>query len=358
MAVPATLLLTCEAGTSIAIPRGVRGARRRSQATAPSGMAPFCISAPRHEPPGPQRTPRQGGGRWPSDGRECGASRRSAPYWPQLSAGPPRRFPRRSRSPPRRRSPRRPRRRKRRRAPTPGACHQRGRRLDVGLLLPRHQAGDRGPHPPALRRARPQARRPGRRPRPPSPSPAASGTASTPAPPGSDSPIAVDPKVWYEFDGYFQLSAVLWEDLTTSALYTAYTSPNDSVRHRPGDRLRGRLQRRQAPRALRPEPGVPRSPSSSTARPTPAPTRASTPRSASLPATPASPWPEPQRLLPFGRLGHLGSGRSPSSRPTSASGWSRPASRSSSSATTSRRSTTATGPRSSAPSASPSRTEP
>ena len=47
-------------------------------------------------------------------------------------------------------------------------------------------------------------------------------------PTGSDSPIAVDPKVWYEFDGYVRLSAVLWEDLTTYALYTAYTSPNDS----------------------------------------------------------------------------------------------------------------------------------
>ena len=46
-------------------------------------------------------------------------------------------------------------------------------------------------------------------------------------PTGSDSTIAVDPKVWYEFDGYVRLSAVLGEDLTTYALYTAYTSPND-----------------------------------------------------------------------------------------------------------------------------------
>jgi hypothetical protein len=77
MAVSATLLLTCEAGTSIATPRGVRGARRRSQATAPSGMAPFCISALRHEPPGPQRTPRQGG----VDGRatEGSAEHRGSP---------------------------------------------------------------------------------------------------------------------------------------------------------------------------------------------------------------------------------------------------------------------------------------
>ena len=123
MALPAALLLTCEAGTSIAIPRGVRGARRRSRATAPSGMAPFCISAPRHEPPRgySARHDKEG-----VDGRategSAGHRGRSSPYWPQLSAGPPRRFPRRSRSPPRRRSPRRPRRRKRRRAPTLGAC--------------------------------------------------------------------------------------------------------------------------------------------------------------------------------------------------------------------------------------------
>ena len=47
-------------------------------------------------------------------------------------------------------------------------------------------------------------------------------------PSGSDSPTASDPKVWYEFDGYVRLSAVLWEDLTTYALYTAYTSPNNA----------------------------------------------------------------------------------------------------------------------------------
>jgi hypothetical protein len=47
-------------------------------------------------------------------------------------------------------------------------------------------------------------------------------------PTGSDSPTASDPKVWYEFDGYVRLSAVLWEDLTTYALYTAYVSPNDA----------------------------------------------------------------------------------------------------------------------------------
>lgn len=46
-------------------------------------------------------------------------------------------------------------------------------------------------------------------------------------PTGSDSPTASDPKVWYELDGYVRLSAVLWEDLTTYALYTAYTSPNN-----------------------------------------------------------------------------------------------------------------------------------
>ncbi len=47
-------------------------------------------------------------------------------------------------------------------------------------------------------------------------------------PTGSDSEIAADPTVWYEFDGYVRLSAVLWEDLTTYALYTAYTSPTTS----------------------------------------------------------------------------------------------------------------------------------
>jgi hypothetical protein len=47
-------------------------------------------------------------------------------------------------------------------------------------------------------------------------------------PTGSDSPTASDPKIWYEFDGYVRLSAVLWEDLTIYALYTAYTSPNNA----------------------------------------------------------------------------------------------------------------------------------
>jgi hypothetical protein len=44
--------------------------------------------------------------------------------------------------------------------------------------------------------------------------------------PTSESPIASDPKPWYELDGYARLSAVWWEDLTTYALYTAYTSPS------------------------------------------------------------------------------------------------------------------------------------
>jgi hypothetical protein len=44
--------------------------------------------------------------------------------------------------------------------------------------------------------------------------------------PTSEPPIASDPKEWYELDGYVRLSAVLWEDLTTYALYTAYTSPS------------------------------------------------------------------------------------------------------------------------------------
>jgi hypothetical protein len=47
-------------------------------------------------------------------------------------------------------------------------------------------------------------------------------------PTGSDSPTASDPKIWYEFDGYVRLSAVLWEDLTIYALYTAYISPNNA----------------------------------------------------------------------------------------------------------------------------------
>jgi hypothetical protein len=47
-------------------------------------------------------------------------------------------------------------------------------------------------------------------------------------PTGSDSPTASDPKIWYEFDGYVRLSAVLWEDLTTYAQYIAYTSPNNA----------------------------------------------------------------------------------------------------------------------------------
>src|SRR5262245_22613351 len=44
--------------------------------------------------------------------------------------------------------------------------------------------------------------------------------------PTSEPPIASDPKPWYELDAYVRLSAVLWEDLTTYALYTAYTSPS------------------------------------------------------------------------------------------------------------------------------------
>jgi hypothetical protein len=44
---------------------------------------------------------------------------------------------------------------------------------------------------------------------------------------GSDSPTAAQPKVWYELDGYFKLSAVLLEDLTASVIYTAYMSPNN-----------------------------------------------------------------------------------------------------------------------------------
>jgi hypothetical protein len=44
---------------------------------------------------------------------------------------------------------------------------------------------------------------------------------------GSDSLTATDPKVWYELDGYFKLSAVLLEDLTASVIYTAYLSPNN-----------------------------------------------------------------------------------------------------------------------------------
>jgi hypothetical protein len=46
-------------------------------------------------------------------------------------------------------------------------------------------------------------------------------------PTGSDSVTASDPKVWYELDGYGKLSAVLWDDLTTYVLYTAYLSPNN-----------------------------------------------------------------------------------------------------------------------------------
>ena len=44
--------------------------------------------------------------------------------------------------------------------------------------------------------------------------------------PTAESPIASDPKAWYELDAYARLSAVWWEDLTTYALYTAYTSPS------------------------------------------------------------------------------------------------------------------------------------
>ena len=66
--------------------------------------------------------------------------------------------------------------------------------------------------------------------------------------------------------------------------------PQQRLRHRPGARLRRGLQRRQASRPLRAQPLF-LSPSSSTARPTPAPTRASMPRSASPLATRSSPTP-------------------------------------------------------------------
>ena len=46
-------------------------------------------------------------------------------------------------------------------------------------------------------------------------------------PSGSDSLTATEPKVWYELDGYFKLSAVLLEDLTAAVIYTAYLSPNN-----------------------------------------------------------------------------------------------------------------------------------
>ena len=44
---------------------------------------------------------------------------------------------------------------------------------------------------------------------------------------GSDSLTASEPKVWYELDGYFKLSAVILEDFTASVIYTAYLSPNN-----------------------------------------------------------------------------------------------------------------------------------
>ena len=259
---------------------------------------------------------------------------------------------------------------------------QRGRRLDVRLLLPRHQAGDRGPHPPALRRALRQARRPGRR---------------------ADRPLRDRRHLEQPPDrphGLGQRDRVGPEDLVRvrrlrPALRRPLGGPHDvrplhrlhqpqqRLRHGPGARLRGRLQRRQAPRPLRAQPDLPRSPSSSTARPTPAPTRASTPRSASPPATPSSPSPriplavsvplrgrpEPQRLLRVRhRLGRhlrllLGRGHRVRAARLHPAGVrqvarSRAASRCSTSATTSRPSTTATRSRSSAPSAWPSRTEP
>lgn len=47
-------------------------------------------------------------------------------------------------------------------------------------------------------------------------------------PSGSDNSLATEPKVWYELDGYFKLSAVLFEDLTAAVIYTAYLSPNNA----------------------------------------------------------------------------------------------------------------------------------
>jgi len=37
-----------------------------------------------------------------------------------------------------------------------------------------------------------------------------------------------DPKFWFESDLYLKLSATWWDALTTSVIYTYYTSPNDS----------------------------------------------------------------------------------------------------------------------------------
>jgi hypothetical protein len=38
---------------------------------------------------------------------------------------------------------------------------------------------------------------------------------------------SVDPKMWYESDFYTKVGAVLFEDLSTAIIYTAYMSPND-----------------------------------------------------------------------------------------------------------------------------------
>jgi hypothetical protein len=40
----------------------------------------------------------------------------------------------------------------------------------------------------------------------------------------------VDPKLWYEADYYTKLGVTLFEDFTVAAVYTAYTSPNDSFK--------------------------------------------------------------------------------------------------------------------------------
>ena len=254
MAVPATLPLACEAGTSIAIPRGVRGVRRRSQATAPSGMAPFCISAPSDGPRGRTALSHARRDRWPTDGGGCGALRGVPPYWPELSAAP-RTSPRRSRSPPRRRSPRPAQAFGTAKGPNAGrlsisagvdwtsAYFFRGIKQETEdlILQPYGELGVK-----LVDQAGAS---------PPSPSPAASGTASTPAPRrtarsrGSQGLVRVR-----RLRPPLRRPRRRPHDLR--ALHRLH-EPQRSLRHGPGDRLRGGLQRREAPGPFRAQPGVP-----------------------------------------------------------------------------------------------------
>ena len=127
---------------------------------------------------------------------------------------------------------------------------QRRRRLDLRLLLPRHQAGDRGPHPPALRRAHLQARRERRRPHVPVPH---RRDLEQPAHRALPAPTAPPPPTPRSGTSSTATSSSRPSSSRTDRVGHLHrlSQPEQRLQLRPGNRLRLRLQRRQAPRPLR-----------------------------------------------------------------------------------------------------------